>query len=68
MSASPRWSSTAVLDDGDPGPCDQPPLALTSQIGLEDKPPISPELEPTLELDTTTSDQPWTSAANMPGS
>jgi dienelactone hydrolase len=53
-----RFSAVVALDgrpyDGDPGPYDQPVLALTSQIGLEDNPTYLPDLGRALERGTTT--------------
>jgi dienelactone hydrolase len=54
-----RFSAVIALDgrpyDGDPGPYDQPVLALTSQLGLEDNPTYLPDLGRALERGTTTS-------------
>jgi dienelactone hydrolase len=56
--ADERFSAVIALDgrpyDGDPGPYDQPALALTSQIGLEDNPTYLPRLAEALERSTTT--------------
>ncbi|WP_246122656.1 alpha/beta hydrolase family protein [Pseudonocardia cypriaca] len=53
-----RFSAVLALDgrpyDGDPGPYDQPALALTNQFGLEDNPTYLPELGRMLERSTTT--------------
>jgi dienelactone hydrolase len=53
-----RFSAVIALDgfpyDGKPGPYDQPVLALTQQIGLEDKPKYLPALRRMLKLSTTT--------------
>ncbi len=53
-----RFSAVIALDgypyDGDPGSYDQPVLALTQQIGLEDNPRYPPALKRMLELSTTT--------------
>jgi dienelactone hydrolase len=53
-----RFSAVVALDgypyDGAPGPYDQPVLALTSQIGLEDNPKYRADLPRMLERSTTT--------------
>jgi dienelactone hydrolase len=53
-----RFSAVIALDgypyDGRPGPYDQPVLALTQQIGLEDNPRYLPELRRTLRRSTAT--------------
>jgi predicted dienelactone hydrolase len=53
-----RFSAVIALDgfpyDGDPGSYDQPVLALTQQIGLEDNPRYPPALKRMLELSTAT--------------
>ncbi|WP_246170505.1 alpha/beta hydrolase family protein [Pseudonocardia hierapolitana] len=53
-----RFSAVVALDgrpyDAHPGPYDQPALALTSQIGLEDNPTYLPHLAGALERTTTT--------------
>ncbi|MFC4495197.1 alpha/beta hydrolase family protein [Streptomyces ovatisporus] len=53
-----RFSAVIALDgfpyDGDPGSYDQPVLALTQKIGLEDNPRYLPALERMLKLSTTT--------------
>ncbi|MGH8877436.1 MAG: alpha/beta hydrolase family protein, partial [Stackebrandtia sp.] len=53
-----RFSAVIALDgrpyDGDPGPYDQPVLALTQQIGLNDNPTYLPDLGRALERSTTT--------------
>lgn len=53
-----RFSAVVALDgypyDADPGPYDQPVLALTQQIGLENNPRYPPALKRMLELSTTT--------------
>ena len=53
-----RFSAVIALDgrpyDAHPGPYDQPALALTHQIGLEDNPTYLPELGQGLERSTTT--------------
>lgn len=53
-----RFSAVIALDgfpyDADPGPYDQPVLALTQQIGLEDNPRYPPALKRMLELSATT--------------
>jgi dienelactone hydrolase len=53
-----RFSAVIALDgfpyDGDPGPYDQPVLALTQQIGLEDNPKYLPALRRMLKLSTAT--------------
>lgn len=53
-----RFSAVVALDgrpyDAEPGPYDQPVLALTSQIGLEDNPTYLPHLGQALERSTTT--------------
>ena len=52
-----RFSAVVALDgypyDADPGPYDQPALALTQQIGLEDNPNYLPALERMLEMRLT---------------
>jgi dienelactone hydrolase len=54
-----RFSAVVALDgrpyDGNPGPYDQPVLALTNLLGLEDNPTYLPELGRALERSTTTS-------------
>jgi hypothetical protein len=54
-----RFSAVIALDgrpyDGDPGPYDQPVLALTNQLGLADNPTYLPDLGRALERSTTTS-------------
>ena len=54
-----RFSAVIALDgrpyDADPGPYDQPALALTNQLGLDDNPTYLPELGRALERSTTTS-------------
>jgi dienelactone hydrolase len=53
-----RFSAVLALDgrpyDAHPGPYDQPALALTSQIGLEDNPTYLPHLADALERSTAT--------------
>jgi dienelactone hydrolase len=53
-----RFSAVVTLDgnpyDANPGPYDQPALALTNQFGLEDNPRYIPDLERMLERSTTT--------------
>jgi predicted dienelactone hydrolase len=51
-----RFSAVIALDgfpyDANPGPYDQPVLALTQQIGLEDNPRYPPALKQALEFST----------------
>jgi dienelactone hydrolase len=53
-----RFTAVVALDgfpyDANPGPYDQPVLALTQQIGLEDNPQYLPALKRMLELSSTT--------------
>lgn len=53
-----RFSAVVALDgypyDANPGPYDQPVLALTQQIGLEDNPKYLPALEKMLKHGTAT--------------
>jgi len=54
-----RFSAVVALDgrpyDDNPGPYDQPVLALTNQLGLNDNPTYLPELGRALERSTATS-------------
>ena len=53
-----RFSAVVALDgrpyDGNPGPYDQPVLALTNQLGLDDNPTYLPDLGRALERSTAT--------------
>ncbi len=56
--ADDRFSAVIALDgfpyDAGPGPYDQPVLALTSQVGLDNNPRYPPALKRMLELSTST--------------